>query len=447
MFNKKFVLYYQDKPVMEIIYSKKINNIIKIGKIFNKALIPIFLKDCINDISKTRARLCCWIDAIRCIPKNRENIQPILKELHIKAPIDLAELSMGFSMTDCYWYGKDAKSGHLWNKINYFDNPYGTQIGELMINGKRIEGNPNWNDPALTVNGQQNKAWFKINSEDYLLKVDAHMSNAMRYPQSANEIIGQAIAKAFKLKCAEYHLIKTEKGDSACISKNFATKTTEFIPLWLYVQGNEDQDFLSIYKNAAKELNIPETEFNKYINKLALLITTELNSDFNYGNIGFIIHRYGEKWNAEMGIIFDNGMSSGIQYIHQNITQKPIKDIIQEINYEKIWNECPIVNPMFGNSFKEIATHIKSYDDVDIEQLKSIPQIALEALVSTGASHSLTDKIVDILSESTQSVINKIEKYQKHETMFPLDNKTSIIEKEVQNVIVNEEKQNSWIDR
>lgn len=449
LFKKKFVLYYKTEPVMELFYENEITNITGIGKIYNDEFKPLFLNYCNEQEKLSKLRL--WAQQVRCVPENRTNLKKSLKIAGVSSTSDLIQKSMGFSITDNYWYGKNIKSGHLWDKISYHKNKFSTDIGDIFVNGTQTKTSINYFDPSVTTNGTQNKMWFVSNGKEYLLKADDQITLKQFYPQAANEIIGARVAECLQFKHIDYELCKTKSNNNACICENFTNENEEYLPLSLFVSNNIQENKFETYKKVALSLGITENEFQDYVSKFCSLICVVGNADLNMGNFGFLYNK--ETKTAKLSYGFDNGNSNGVLYISKTMsellentnmkTSDAFYSVINNMIPQSVYEKTIIPNTIFGETYSEILQNISNYDFIDIEELKKIPNYAKEIYYNCGIDNKFSEKLISNLEYSIKQYVLYIEQVKIHENLLPIDNEKLSIKGDEKNLSIDEKEHTS----
>ena len=130
----------------------------------NKHLIPIFLTPPHNQ-GFSRAVFNEWWSSRR-IPASRGGVKELFWYLD-NIPLNyLAEKSFGLSLSDQYWIRPDKSIN--WSDINFFDNDFSEDIGNLLITGEWAGGS--LISPDNTSDGVLKKQCKIINGKRYLIK-------------------------------------------------------------------------------------------------------------------------------------------------------------------------------------------------------------------------------------------------------------------------------------
>jgi len=248
----------------------------------NKNLLPVFLIGGKSDGIDIDQVITWWRN--RRIPASREGIKELLFNLDPISLDALAEKSLGLSLSDQYWIrpSKDIK----WRDVNFFQNDFSDDIGDLLITG-------NWNGGSLispdnSSDGAVKKRWKIIGGERYLLKGS---SDPFYQTEPFREVFASRIAELLFESdfFVKYDFIwenndKTgKKVYSSC--KNFVTPDTEYVPFTHF----REIEHTSSYK--LEHFDICGKIYGEYKSILDLILILDyivLNEDRHFGNFGMI---------------------------------------------------------------------------------------------------------------------------------------------------------------
>ena len=136
-----------DKGYIEKIYDLYNTNHLPVGIHVAKGIV---IRTELND---------WWMS--RSIPASRNDIAWTLQQLNIETPQELLTKCFGLSLSDQYWvkpYDRDLK----WDNVNFFDNEFSEDIGDLLIGLKDSSENISLMSPDNTSEGN-----LKKKMEDY----------------------------------------------------------------------------------------------------------------------------------------------------------------------------------------------------------------------------------------------------------------------------------------
>lgn len=105
----------------------------------------------------------------RSIPASRSGIRDALEILNIVSTKMLLIRCYGLSLSDQYWIRPD-ESNLTWEKINFFDNAFSDDIGDVLFGTKKKENAFDFSSPDNTSDGNLKKRWKIIDGHRCLVK-------------------------------------------------------------------------------------------------------------------------------------------------------------------------------------------------------------------------------------------------------------------------------------
>ncbi|HIX83146.1 MAG TPA: hypothetical protein H9979_01175, partial [Candidatus Megamonas gallistercoris] len=105
----------------------------------------------------------------RTIPSSRQGLIAVLQEFNIDTTSILAMKALGLSLSDQYWI-KPLNSNLTWDKVNFFNNDFSNDIGEVFFNPNFIKENIDFISPDNTSDGWLRKKWIILNATRCLVK-------------------------------------------------------------------------------------------------------------------------------------------------------------------------------------------------------------------------------------------------------------------------------------
>lgn len=126
---KRYILMHKNVPVCDIELDEESGAISAVVKAEAPAHVPvgIMVKKGVID----RAALNEWWKG-RAIPASRDGIRGALAELNLSTTQKLLEKCLGLSLSDQYWICP-AGSGISWSQVNFFDNPFSDDVGNVLF--------------------------------------------------------------------------------------------------------------------------------------------------------------------------------------------------------------------------------------------------------------------------------------------------------------------------
>jgi hypothetical protein len=210
----------------------------------------------------------------------------------------------GLSLSDQYWI-RPENSALEWARINFFDNPFSEDVGNLLFGG----GSPgdkklNLLSPDSTSDGQLRKKWKIINGKRCLLKG----GSTPFHQEPMNEVIASEVCRRLDVRHVDYSLLWD--GDipySAC--EDFITGDTDLVSAWQICNTKplpEGADLYAHFTGCCRELGIPGV--TESIDSMLAADYIIANTDRHFSNFGAIRNAKTLEW-VGMAPLFDNGTS------------------------------------------------------------------------------------------------------------------------------------------
>lgn len=395
-----YVLMHKYIPVVEIKIDEETGNIIKIGNVFNKDHLPVgvFVKhNVVNSLDLKN----WWND--RSIPASRTGINNALEILKIENPKMLLTRCFGLSLSDQYWIKPINENGITWDEINFFDNSFSEDIGDILI-GKTINSkNISFNSPDNTSDGFLKKRWKIINNKRCLIKGGSNPY----IQQPFNEVIASIIAELLHIKHVKYEIIWDDnKPYSVC--EDFIDSKTELISAWRVMETKKKDNNTSIYNhfiNCCESLGIKNAAFK--IDQMIVLDYIIVNEDRHQNNFGLIRNAETLEW-LDIAPIFDSGSSLGYDKLTNQILNikefecKPFKNTHdKQIKLVKSfdWIDFDALNDV-ETKIKNMFNEVKIYNQtIDEERINIIIQLIKNRIKKLKEIASNNNEIVDELKD------------------------------------------------
>ena len=286
-----------------------------------------------------------WIN--RSIPASRMGINEALETLGIYNTELLLTKCLGLSLSDHYWV-KPAGSDMAWEDVNFFDNEFSDDIGDVLFGSVNRSIDFNYASPDNTSDGNLLKRWKIIDGKRCLLK----SGSAPFRQQPFNEVIASHILDRLGIDHIPYTLtwIK-DKPFSVC--ENFVSKNTELVSAARIMQTrpkeNNENNYLH-FVNICRELGI---DIVPMLDKMIAFDYIILNEDRHFGNFGLLRDPDTLEW-LGAAPMYDNG--SSLWYNKLN-TQIPNGEII-----------CKPFKKTHGEQLRLVS----SFDQLDLSRLDGI---------------------------------------------------------------------------
>lgn len=350
----QYKLMHKNIPVMDIEIDEATYGIVRLGEIYNYEHIPLGVLTYEKKVD--RALLNHWWTG-RSIPLSRSGIREALEIMDIPVPQKLVEKCMGLSLSDQYWicpFEKEVK----WSDVNFFQNDFSEDVGNSLFGIRTDSMALDLMSPDNTSDGYLKKKWKIINEKRYLIKG----GNGQIQQEPFNEVFATEIMKCIgNMDFVPYELI-WEKEMPYSICEDFISENTELINASDIMKIEKRPNHISEYNHFLKccdILEIPNAE--ESIHKMLVLDFIIANDDRHFHNFGAVRNAETLEW---IGIapIFDCGNS---MWHNDPINKIEIEDV-----------DTP--SRTFKKNHKEQIKLVKSFDWLNAECLKKIPDICMQ---------------------------------------------------------------------
>lgn len=322
----KYTLMHKNITVADLELDRATGVILAVKKIYTPEHLPVGTtqKETVD-----RRRLNIWWHN-RTIPASRFKIQSVLEQLKLTNSTLLAERCFGLSLSDQYWL-KPANSSVKWSEINFFDNSFSTDIGNLLFeqspNNKEID----FISPDSTSDGWLKKRWVIVNGQRCLIKGGSGAIQQEPY----NEVLSSRIMERLNIAHVPYNLLMQDNYPY-CICEDFIDSETELISAGYIMNTEKQPNHISTYNhfiNCCEKLGIANIQ--TFLNQMLTFDFLIVNEDRHFHNFGLIRNAETLEY---IGIapIYDNGTSlwynkpTGLINPRSKTESKPFKDTHSE---------------------------------------------------------------------------------------------------------------------
>ena len=310
------ILMHKTIPVMDVDIDTINGRIKSIGSVHAAAHLPVgvFFGD-----DKDIYRFEGWWHG-RSIPMSRDGLDRVLRDMGVDFPGVLAVKSMGLSLSDQYWL-KPAGSDAAWEAVNFFDNDFSEEMGDILFGEKRSPQDPDMFSPDSASNGWLRKKWKIIDGRRYLIKGG---SGYMQEP--FNEVIASITAERLGFPHTAYTIGYTGKKAPVSICECFVTNTTELISaayITRVLPFSEGESKYEHFLRCCEHLKIPR--YLKSLDEMLILDYITANQDRHTGNFGVIRNADTLEYTG-FAPIYDSG--TGLRY------DTPTEDIVCDMDIE-----------------------------------------------------------------------------------------------------------------
>lgn len=378
----EYTLMHKNIYVADIDIDEATGSIAKIGNTESSEHLPVGIH--YNNGVVNRIELNGWWSE-RSIPASRSGIKDVLDTLNIQNPKMLLTHCFGLSLSDQYWI-KPKNSDLKWEEINFFENSFSDDIGNMMFGDFKKNVELNLCSPDNTSDGCLKKRWKIIDGKRCLLKA----GELPYYQQPFNEVIASIIMDRLDIPHTQYSIIwQNDQPYSMC--EDFITPETELISAWRVCQirnkANHENDYLH-YVNLCKEFGVTDIEHS--LDMMIVLDYIIANEDRHFNNFGIIRNADTLKW-VGAAPIFDSGTSLAYNrpphQLFKISTCKPFKSTHGE--------ELKLVN---------------SFDWIDFSKLYGIEESISEMMSSEQAKSVLGETRHEDISGFVKQRVTQLEK-------------------------------------
>ena len=323
----KYVLSHKSIPVIPIDLDEGTGTIVGLGNLVAPEHLPVGVAYTGNFVD--RQALNAWWTG-RAIPASRSGLREALETLNITSSQLLPARCYGLSLSDQYWVCPEG-SGLRWEDVNFFENPFSDDIGNILFSGVSDKADINLMSPDNTSDGWLKKKWVIADSNRYLIKGGSNPAQQEPY----NEVLASAVMRRLGVQHAAYTLSMID-GFPYSVCEDFISKDTELITAWHIMQTQRKPNHVSSYQhyvNCCTALGIPGV-----IGELDRMLVVDYiiaNTDRHYNNFGAVRNADTLEW-ISAAPVYDCGTSMWYDQFTQMIqtltkqSSKPFKSDHEE---------------------------------------------------------------------------------------------------------------------
>lgn len=374
--NLKCTLMHKQIRVAEIELDDATGFIQKIGTMYAPKHLPIGIT--VRGGIPDRAALNEWWTD-RSIPASRSGVREALETLEITSTKMLLVRCYGLSLSDQYWICPE-NSNLTWDNINFFENDFSDDIGDVLFGTKKKKDGLNLSSPDNTSDGNLKKRWKIINGKRCLVKGG---SNPFRQ-QPFNEVIATEIMERLGISHIPY-TVMWNKGAPYSVCEDFVTKDTELIPAWRIFQMQKRNNSTSVYRhfvNCCEALGIKNAVH--YLDRMIVLDYIIANEDRHFNNFGVLRDAETLNW-IGFAPIYDSGSSLGYDKMPGQIRMKK-----------------EIVCKPFKNHHSEQLKLVSDFGWIDFDKLTDVDQVITSVLSSDGAEEYIDQNRIKAIADSVR---------------------------------------------
>lgn len=320
----------------------------------------------------------------RSIPASRMGLSDMLDTLGISSTNLLLTKCLGLSLSDHYWI-KPYDSDVTWEKVNFFDNDFSDDIGDLLfgINGKN--SGFDLSSPDNTSDGNLKKRWKIIDGKRCLLK-----SGSDPYSQQTfNEVIASRIMDRLDIDHVPYS-VTWINDEPYSVCEDFVTKDTELVSAWRVLQlrtkANHESEYLH-YVNICKELGI---DIVPALDRMIVLDYIIANEDRHFNNFGLLRDANTLEW-LGAAPIFDSGTSLWYNRLTSRLLSRDVG--------------CKPFKKTHGEQLKLVS----SFGWFDISKLDGIEDEIIDVLCDEKTAQYIDAERAKAIAAEVRNRINTVE--------------------------------------
>lgn len=275
-------------------------------------------------------KLQSWWDGRR-IPASRSGLRNLLDALDITETRQILLKSMGLSLSDQYWV-RPSGSGLEWESVNYFDNEFSDDIGDLLFSKTRsMSPEFSFSSPDNTSDGVLKKRWKMIGGKRCLVKG----GNGIIPQEPFNEVVASMVSEVLDLAHVDYAIV-WDDGMPYSVCEDFIDKDIELITAnrLLSACGKEGSTYRRLV-SCCEEKNVDIVPF---LDRMMTLDYLMCNGDRHTNNFGLIRDAETLEFIGPAPI-YDTGTSMGAGMRTESIPKaaiecKPFKETFdQQMDY------------------------------------------------------------------------------------------------------------------
>lgn len=237
----------------------------------------------------------------RSIPASRNGLQNLLESLGIESPSELLSRSMGLSLSDQYWI-RPTGSDIEWKDVNFFDNDFSDDVGDLLFGHPVREGQIDLSSPDNTSDGILKKRWKIVNGARCLIK-----SGGVLRQEPYNEAIASDLMRRQGVAHVDYSLVEVD-GAVCSICEDFIDGTTELVPAAMVFRSMKRDNSSSVYSHYISCCEGLGLDVVSDLDRMIVVDYLMLNGDRHLGNFGLVRNADTLEW-IGAAPIYDTGTS------------------------------------------------------------------------------------------------------------------------------------------
>lgn len=387
----KCTLMHKCKAVAEMELDETTGFILKINEVYVADHLPVGIS-CKNGIADRGALNEWWTD--RSIPASRSGVRNALEHLNISNTKMLLVRCFGLSLSDQYWI-KPQGEDITWDKINFFDNLFSKDIGDVLFGVPKNTDGFDFSSPDNTSDGCLKKRWKIVGGKRCLVKGG---SNPFQQ-QPFNEVIATKIMERLDIPHVVYDLI-WDNGSPYSVCEDFVTADTELVSAWRILQTQKKPNDVSVYRhfvNICEGLGVKNIVQD--LDKMLVLDYIIANEDRHLNNFGLVRNAETLEWFG-FAPIYDSGSSLGYDKVASQIR-----------------SQTEITCKPFKKKHIEQVKLVSDFSWIDFDALSDIDEIIKEIMSVKQAEEYIDERRIDAIVDGVKNRIETLQKLVQSHTL------------------------------
>lgn len=344
----------------------------------------------------------------RSIPASRSGIREALEVLDISSTKMLLVRCYGLSLSDQYWISPEG-SGLIWDKINFFDNDFSDDIGDVLFGMNKNKNALNLSSPDNTSDGNLKKRWKIIDGRRCLVKGG---SNPFRQ-QPFNEVIAAGIMERLGIPHVTY-TVTWNKGAPYSVCEDFVKGDIELVPAWRIIQTQKKSNSTSVYQhfvNCCESLGIKDVI--PFLDRMIVLDYIIANEDRHLNNFGLLRNAETLEW-CGFAPIYDSGSSLGYDKVAGQIRAE--RDV-----------EC---KPFKKHHAQQLGL-VSDFSWIDFDSLADVEELITKILSAEDAKEYMDSNRIKAIAETVVRRIQNLQQISRMQTSVQVDSTKDDVEENI----------------
>lgn len=321
----------------------------------------------------------------RSIPSSRSDIHGFFDSLDVSNNAPLLIRSMALSLSDHYWV-KPVNSECTWSDVNYFENDFSDDIGDLLFGRPISVKTVNYSSPDITSEGNLKKRWKIINGTRCLVKGGS--GESLQEPLS--EKIASLIMDSLGIDHVGYDVI-WDDGRPYSVCPDFVDGDTEFISAFHVYRSMKNRGNASVYAHYVQCCAENGLDIVPALDRMIAVDYLIANNDRHMNNFGIIRDPRTLEW-LSAAPVFDTGNSLGVGFPTAEI---PLR----------AGRECKPFSKTFEEQIR-LVSDLSWFDPDAVEAL--YPEIRSVLESSPHVSERRVDAVMGLLSSRLDSLRRRL---------------------------------------